>query len=91
MAPDYGTLKVLSTPEGASVIVDGEAMGQTPFTKNDMPPDALVTVEIKMEGYEPWHQEVKIGAGLQQLVSAILEKSKTLPIMENIQDHDEEP
>lgn len=50
-APIYGSLKVTSIPAGATVIVDGENLGQAPVSVNQI----LIgnhTVEVALDGYD---------------------------------------
>ena len=78
---DYGSLKIVSTPPGAIVTLNGKAAGETPLTQEQLKPDSIILVALSLPGYQTWMQEVKIGAGKQGLVSAILEKEN--------QHHDE--
>ena len=47
---DPDLIEILSTPEGARVIIDGEERGTTPF-KWDSPNQGEIHVEIAMDGY----------------------------------------
>ena len=85
LAIDAGSLKILSTPPGAAIQINGEDVGRTPMTKNELPPDAILTVVLSLEGFEPWQQEVKIGAGKEQLLAPTLQKIK----MKESEDHGE--
>ncbi len=70
--PDYGTIKVLTFPEGAEVIVDGIPRGKTPIAKDkSSEPTHLVisglsdgahTVLIKLDGYADITRTVTTGA-----------------------------
>ncbi len=46
------TVTITSTPAGATVTRGGEAIGNTPLTLRDLPPQE-VTYELRAEGYEP--------------------------------------
>ena len=51
-------LQVNTEPPGAELEVDGQALGQTPYTLT-LPPDAPpVTLALSMAGYEPVSQQV---------------------------------
>ncbi|PTL79860.1 serine/threonine-protein kinase [Vitiosangium sp. GDMCC 1.1324] len=59
--PQPVTLKVISEPTGALVLVDGKQYGETPM---DLPlePDAPpVTLALRLDGYEPVSQRVSAG------------------------------
>lgn len=49
-------LSVLSTPDGATVVVDGQAVGVTPFT-GELPPGAHVVL-LDRKGYREQRQEL---------------------------------
>jgi hypothetical protein len=53
-------LKVISTPTGAEVLLDGQSVGKTPFQGSDIDADAPHAVTIKLDGYET--HERTIGA-----------------------------
>jgi len=48
----FGTLKVSSKPDGASVFVNGKDHGKTPVTLSDLPLAEELTVRIEKRGYE---------------------------------------
>lgn len=51
---NIGSLKISSTPTGASIIFDGEESGETtPHTYTDVE-EGFHTVELILEGYEAW-------------------------------------
>ncbi|MCA1917588.1 PEGA domain-containing protein, partial [Methanospirillum hungatei] len=70
--PDYGTIKVLTFPEGAEVIVDGIPRGKTPIAqdKSSEPTHLVIsglsdgahTVVIKRDGYADITRTVTTGA-----------------------------
>ena len=55
--PPAATLRVLSTPEGATVWIDGEERGPAPLTVEDLPPGVHI-VEGRAEGYRSAEREV---------------------------------
>ena len=68
----FGTLRITSTPSEATVYVNGERAGQTPYEDDAKPPGA-VTVRLEKDGHEAWEQQaVDVGAGAMREVSATL-------------------
>lgn len=49
------TLTITSSPSGADIFVNGNksAAGTTPLVLEDMVPDTLTNIEIKLDGYQP--------------------------------------
>ncbi len=60
-------LRLTSTPGGAAILIDGEALGATPTspgeTLNWRGPFGTVTVEATLDGYEPYLEDVLLGSG----------------------------
>ena len=59
--PAAGTLRVLSTPSGANVQLDGVSIGTTPLTRSGVSPGAH-TVNVSKLGYQPEARSVAIQA-----------------------------
>jgi TonB family protein len=57
--PVFGTLRVLSEPEGALVKLDGEDRGQTPLELEEVP-FGTHRVQLLLEGYQPQEHEVSV-------------------------------
>jgi len=55
-------LDIASTPRGASVLVDGKAIGRTDLVQARIPRDGA-TVRLELEGYEPAERTVRRGDG----------------------------
>jgi len=68
-----GSLVVESRPPGATVIVDGRAVGTTPMTVGDVRAGNH-SVRITLDGYTTWSASVDIKGGEQNRVTASLEK-----------------
>lgn len=68
MVSDAGSLEVAGTPAGAAVLVDGQAAGTVPFTL-DRITKGTHTVQVKLDGYEPFRTEVTINPGEKQVVT----------------------
>ncbi len=66
-APAKGTLKVVSTPPGAKVSIDGDAVGATPLTLKRGAGTYVVSVEIS--GYAPVTRQMEIVAGKMAVMS----------------------
>lgn len=60
----YGTIKILSTPAGFAISVDGKAYGETTseFQSIDLEP-GLHTVVIDLPGGQRWTREIDLPAG----------------------------
>ncbi len=72
MMLDSGRLKVTSAPDGAKVVVNGIARGETPLSISDIPKGRSL-VEISKDGYKTQTREISLGAGDFQTVHAVLE------------------
>ena len=60
VAAPMGVADILSTPLGATVKVDGAAVGRTPLVDFKLKPGPH-RVELTRDGYEPWSQSVTAG------------------------------
>jgi hypothetical protein len=65
-----GTIKVVSSPSGAKVSVDGDAAGSTPLTIKKDAGTYVVTVELP--GYAPASRQVDVASGKTVLVNESL-------------------
>ncbi|MBC8552844.1 MAG: PEGA domain-containing protein, partial [Candidatus Brocadiales bacterium] len=78
-----GSLNVNSQPTNATIIIDGNEVGNTPTNVSDLKPGKYL-VEVKMDRYKNWSESVEINAGkanhitamLQQLVGSVNIKSE---------------
>ena len=61
-APVTGSAEIVSTPAGASVTIDGKAVGRTPLAAAALPAGAR-EVQLVLEGHEPWSGTVDVVAG----------------------------
>jgi serine/threonine-protein kinase len=57
-APQLVALQVSTEPSGAAVEVDGQVLGQTPYTLTLRPDAPPVTMALSLTGYEPLSQQV---------------------------------
>ena len=67
-----GSLYVDSRPRGATVLLDGRSVGQTPLTLADVPVGAHV-VRIELAGKKPWTSSARVTAGETARVTGSLE------------------
>jgi serine/threonine protein kinase len=67
-----GRLKILSTPSGATVYLNGKERGTTPFTQDDLLADNY-SVRLEMKGYKKWEEkDVSVVAGSERSINANL-------------------
>ena len=78
-----GSLNVNSQPTNATIIIDGNEVGNTPTNVSDLKPGKYL-VEVKMNRYKNWSESIEVNAGkanhitamLQQLVGSVNIKSE---------------
>jgi hypothetical protein len=68
-----GSIRVLSRPQGAEVILDGNVIGQSPLLIADVP-EGTHEVRVELAGFSPWVTSVRLKGGSQTRVSASLER-----------------
>ena len=71
LVSDAGMLEVAGTPAGASVLVDGQAAGTVPYHQERIT-KGTHTVQVKLDGYEPFRTEVTVNPGEKQVVTVNL-------------------
>jgi hypothetical protein len=76
--PPGGTLVVVTQPRGASVVLDGEALGAGPVTREGVTPGEHI-LEVSMTGFQPISQPVTIEAGQRRAVNIVLEEVVLAP------------
>jgi hypothetical protein len=79
-----GVLRFLSTPRGASVLIDGEPIGATPAQRPEVSAGDHI-VEFKMAGYFDSKQTIKVEGGKERVVAADLKALPTGPSPEQVQ------
>jgi hypothetical protein len=67
-----GTLEITSTPPGATVRIDNEAVGTTPLTLSRVRAGTR-TVRIEHEGFARWSRAVLVPADQRARVKAVLD------------------
>jgi TonB family protein len=75
-APQLGTADILSTPFGATVLVNGASVGETPVLQHRLKPGAH-KIEVTRDGYEPWSGSITVESGKKARVDAILKEVVT--------------
>jgi len=69
--PVMGTLVISSQPDGATVALDGEAVGTTPLTVDR--PAGTYQVQVQQEGYRTYASTIEVNAGDTRTEVASLE------------------
>jgi hypothetical protein len=77
-----GSLRVLSTPEGAEVRIDGELIGRTPVVHAAASGDHVV--EFNLKGYYPQKETMKAEGGREKVYSVDLKVIPTGPTPEQV-------
>jgi hypothetical protein len=77
------TLKFLSTPRGAAVVVDGEPIGMTPTQRADVAAGEHI-VEYHLPGYFDSRQTIKVEGGRERIVAADLKALPSGPSPEQV-------
>ena len=78
-----GSLRILSTPEGAEVRVDGEIVGRTPVARDGIPAGDHV-VEFRLKGFFDHKETMKVEGGREKVFSVDLKLIPTGPSPEQI-------
>jgi len=68
-----GQLMVLSSPAGAQVYVGRSLAGPTPLLLENVPPGS-VSIEMRLEGYAPWTQDVVVQPGEKVELAPMLQR-----------------
>ncbi|HXI54976.1 MAG TPA: PEGA domain-containing protein [Polyangia bacterium] len=73
-----GAVRILSTPEGADVRIDGELVGKTPLHRDSVQAGDHV-IEFRQKGYFDHKETVKVEGGREKLFSVDLKQLPTGP------------
>jgi serine/threonine protein kinase len=73
-----GSLSIASRPEGATVTLDGRAVGVTPLTLPEVAAGSHA-IRLELQGYRAWSVSAQVMAGQQKKVSASLERRERRP------------
>lgn len=69
LTPMWANIDFASTPEGATILVDGEAVGETPLTAEIL--EGRRDVEVAKAGFKSWQRELNVVANEPQTFPAI--------------------
>lgn len=75
MALDFGSLEIVSSPTGAKVVVNGRQKGTTPLEVGELKPGEIAKVEVVLEGFEPWQQEILVLPGRRHFLNPTLSRA----------------
>ena len=75
-SPAKGTIKVVTKPSGARVLIDGESAGSTPAVRNLAANTYWITIE--KDGFEPVSRTVSLEAGRVEVISETLARQAPL-------------
>ena len=64
LAPAWAEISINSSPEGATIWVNGETAGSTPAILEVLAGEAKIT--LLKEGFSPWQQRLEVSAGSPQ-------------------------
>ena len=67
-----GALSFISEPAGATILVDNQSIGTTPFTAQDIP-SGNHQVTLHMDGFEDYSTSILVSAGATRTLSATLQ------------------
>jgi hypothetical protein len=79
-----GGIRVISTPEGADLRIDGEYIGKTPVTSDKVNSGDHV-IEVDLKGYFKTKENIKVEGGRQKVYSYDLKIVPTGPTPEQVQ------
>jgi len=78
---DWGSLRIISQPSKARVFLDGVMQrGHTPFENVAIQADRDVMLELRMEGYVPFKQQIRLAPQEKQTIKATLQRGGLLSI-----------
>ena len=71
LTPVYGSLQITSSPDKATVFIDGLAVGKTPFSSIEIR-EGLRDIKLVVEGYDPWTRQKTISQSAPVVLHADL-------------------
>jgi hypothetical protein len=78
-----GALRILSTPDGADVRLDGELIGKTPVSRDAVSSGDHI-IEFRMHGYFDKKETMKVDGGREKVYSVDLKQIPTGPTPEQV-------
>jgi hypothetical protein len=73
IASHAGAIEVLSHPQGAQVLLDGNVVGRAPLSIADVR-EGTHEIRLELAGFKPWVASVRVTGGNRARVGASLEK-----------------
>lgn len=70
----YGDLEINSLPAGATILLNGQMVGKTPFQLSHLAPETTYDITLSLSGYEVWKRSIKIFSGHKEIIAASLKK-----------------
>lgn len=72
--PTLGNFGVITTPEGARVLVNDEYVGESPleFTRKE----GTYMLKLEKDGFDPYEQEIVVPASGFDIVGVLLQESE---------------
>ena len=78
--PKPATLKVISSPAGATVTLDGDVLGTTPLEKKiEIPANKSANLRLELDGYEPAERSVNLKVGRETKLTITLIRQPEQP------------
>ena len=79
---DDAAVMVISVPQGARVLVDGNAVGTTPHKLDHLAVGKPVHLRLELERYQPWQEVEEVGrAGSVDVVASLKPIRGTLTVL----------
>lgn len=82
MLPMFGSIKVRTFPAGATLKIDDEEIGPSPWRKKDIRDGSKLFVEAFMEGFIPQSREIEIHGGREEELVLTLTSTECSIILE---------
>jgi len=84
---EMGEVDIISSPEGAAVIIDGNFVGYAPIKITGLQIGKVLNITVKKEGYTEFNQKVEIKGGAQPIIlRPRLERKEELLVPEYIKE-----
>ena len=79
-----GTVRFISKPGGAEIVLDGEVIGQAPLSLDVDVGEHIVT--MRLEGYNDFEESIQVEGGTTKIVSGTLERQSTARTAEEVKE-----
>lgn len=71
---DHGSMNIVSSPEGASIYIDGRDVGKAPYHASSLKPGKY-SIRLELKGRLNWTKDIEIKAGELKQINAKLQSS----------------